>query len=396
MTSWFADAFPVLRRNSLHLLGGRVSAQALALLFVALAARRLGPADFGQFTVAAAVVLIGNTFTTFGTDTLLIRELAKASRVTHIASRTLTLQLVLSAIWILAALILRISPALTLYPVSLLPLAFFSVASAILRAFERMDLFWVASLIHGAVQVIAALLARDVLTLCAFLIVSHTLTALLTLWMCSASLPGFSLLPRLDFRPILKLTLPFAALTTLSILSQRFGVLSVAAWIDDSAAGLFSTAARVLEGLKLGHYALLGALLPALSRGIQNPRRISLAVLSGLLVLSALIGGGVTVAARPILLSLFGEVYLPAVPLLVVLIWSLVPYSVSAWLSVEMVARGKERALLTATALSLPLTALLFFVLIEQFELVGAARAVLISEIVQASILIIVQWRSKS
>lgn len=394
MISWFADAFPALRRNSLHLLGGRVSAQALALLFVALAARRLGPAEFGQFTVAAAFVLIGNTLTTFGTDSLLIRELAKAGRITHLASRALTLQVALSALLILAALILRISPALTLYPVSLLPMAFFSVASALLRAFERMDLFWAASLIHGAVQVIAALFARDVLTLCAFLIVGHTLTALLALWMCSASLPGFNLLPPLDFRPLLKLTLPFAALTTLSILSQRFGVLSVSAWIDDSATGLFSTAARILEGLKLGHYAMLGALLPALSRGIQNPRRTSLAVLTGLLVVSAILGGGVTVTARPLLFLLFGEAYLPAVPLLVVLIWSLLPYSVSAWLSVEMVARGRERALLTATLFSLPVTMLLFFVLIERFDLVGAAWAVLISEVMQASILIIVQRRS--
>jgi O-antigen/teichoic acid export membrane protein len=395
MTSWFADAFPVLRRNSLHLLGGRVSAQALALLFVALAARRLGPADFGQFTVAAVVVLIGNTFTTFGTDTLLIRELAKAGRVTHIASRALTLQWCSPRFGSSPRSSFEFPPHSPSTRSACSRWHFSPLPPPCLRAFERMDLFWVASLIHGAVQVIAALLARDVLTLCAFLIVGHTLTALLTLWMCSASLPGFSLLPRLDFRPLLKLTLPFAALTTLSILSQRFGVLSVAAWIDDSAAGLFSTAARVLEGLKLGHFALLGALLPALSRGIQHPRRTSLAVLSGLLVVSALLGGTVTVAARPILLVLFGEAYLSAVPLLVILIWSLVPYSVSAWLSVEMVARGKERALLTATALSLPLTALLFFGLIERFDLVGAAWAVLISEVTQAGILIFVQRRSR-
>ena len=54
-----------LQRNSLHLLLARITTQALSILFIALLARRLGVADFGQFTFIAAIILLGNTFTNF-------------------------------------------------------------------------------------------------------------------------------------------------------------------------------------------------------------------------------------------------------------------------------------------------------------------------------------------
>jgi O-antigen/teichoic acid export membrane protein len=66
-----------VRQNSFWLLFSRLTAQGLAILFIALIARRLGVDDFGQFTFIGAVVLIGNTFTHFGANTYIIRELAR-------------------------------------------------------------------------------------------------------------------------------------------------------------------------------------------------------------------------------------------------------------------------------------------------------------------------------
>ena len=57
-------------------LAARLGAQALGLLFTAVLARALGEAGLGQFAFISAVLLIGNAVTTFGLDTLLIREVA--------------------------------------------------------------------------------------------------------------------------------------------------------------------------------------------------------------------------------------------------------------------------------------------------------------------------------
>lgn len=145
-----------LRRNSLYLLLARLTAQGLALLFIAVVARRLGIADFGQFTFIAALLLLGNTFTNFGSDTFLIRELARAGKPTDLIARALSLQLALSAVWVFATILLRPNSLLLLYSFSLFPLALFSVATATLRAFERMDLVWTLSLVNGVVQLVAA------------------------------------------------------------------------------------------------------------------------------------------------------------------------------------------------------------------------------------------------
>ena len=273
MKSLFSESTLSLRINSLWLLFARLGVQGLAVIFIALVARRLEPASFGQFTFLASTVFIGNTFTSFGTDTLLIREIAKARRITPLVHRALTLQLALSALWCFGLIVLRVQTPLLIFSFSLFPLAIFSIVSALLRALERMDLFWGLSLLGGFVQVVFVLFATDLLTLCIVLLVASLLTSVLALGIFSLLVPGFGRFHLLDFRPLVPMVLPFAALTTLSVVSQRLGILSTSLLIGDTAAGLFSCAARLLDGMKFGHYAVLGALLPVLSRGALHSQQ---------------------------------------------------------------------------------------------------------------------------
>ena len=242
-----------LRRNSLWLLFARLTAQGLAILFIAIAARRLGVEAFGQFTFIGAVVLIGNTFTNFGTDTYIVREVARTRRIVPLVPRALGLQILLSVFWWIVILLLRPSPPLLIYSLALFPLTIFSVATAALRAFERMDLVWTLSLANGFIQLIAALLSFDIWTLCLFLLIGQLLIAAFSYLICLASLPEFSLFPINDIFSLFKLTLPFAALTLLLVLSQRLGVLTVSSLLGDSSTGIFSSITRVVDGLKLGH-----------------------------------------------------------------------------------------------------------------------------------------------
>lgn len=385
-----------LRRNSFWLLFARISTLGLAVLFVALVARRLGTAGFGQFTFIAAIVLIGNVFTSFGTDTLIIRETAKAGYITSLAARAFTLQIVLSGVWCFAIFIFGKNNPLLIYSLSLFPLALFSITSALLRAFERMDLFWGLSIINGFIQIVCAVLSPDLSTLCIFLLMGNIVTAFLALAICFVSLPGFNLFPFLDFRPLVRVALPFATLATLGILSQRLGVLSVSILAGDVAAGLFSSAARIVEGMKLGHYAVLGALLPALSRNTLDSKHDNRAAFLGLLGISVLIAGATMFFANPILNFIFGDKYTSAVSLLIVLIWTLLPYTISAFISVDLVVRGLEYTLVKATIISLVIYASLYFLLINSNGLLGAAWAALLGECLQAIILILFYFRNLS
>src|SRR4029077_13051858 len=74
-------AVTAVPRNTAWLFGGRVLAQALAVGLTVLLAARLGVAGLGQYALVSAVVLLANVGTTFGTDMVLIREIAGQGRL---------------------------------------------------------------------------------------------------------------------------------------------------------------------------------------------------------------------------------------------------------------------------------------------------------------------------
>lgn len=383
-----------IQRNSLYLLLARLTAQGLAILFVALLARRLDIDSFGQFAFIAAVVFIGNTATNFGTDTYLIREIARTSQLTPLVPRALSLQLALSALWVLVTYLFLPTSPLFLYSLSLFPLAVLSVSNASLRAFERMDQVWLLSLVNGLVQILAVWLAGDLWILCLYLLIGQFFVAAIACWICSASIPCFSLIPLSGFSSLFRQTLPFAELTILIVLSQRLGVLIVSALEGDSATGIFSSVTRVVDGLKPGHYAILGALLPVLSRGTHESKRSFRKGFLYLTGLSLLMAAGLALFPRVIILILYGEKFVAAIPLLALLGWSLVPYTVSSFISYDLIARGREMALVKATAISLVVFLGLYLWLISVYGVKGATYAALVGEIIQATILLLFQSRS--
>jgi len=382
-----------IKRNSIHLLLSRLTAQALTILFIAILARRLNIESFGQFTFIAALVLIGNTFTNFGTDTLIIRETARAGKITNIIPRAFGLQLLLTTLWIIVTFILTSNSLILLYSFSLLPLSIFSIATATLRAFERMDLVWTLSLANGLIQLLAAILSSDLQSLCLYLLIGHLLASAFAYSICNASIADFNLLPLNNIFPLFKLTLPFAALTILLVLSQRLGVLTVSALMDDSSTGIFSSVSRVVDGLKLGHYAILGALLPVISKGTQRSKQSFQKGFILLIGLSLFMAIALSIFPRIVILILYGEKFTSAVNLLSLLGWSLIPYTVSSFISYDLIARGRETTLVKATAISLAIFLVLYLLLISSYNLTGAVYAALIGEILQAAVFIIARRR---
>ena len=90
-----------LAKNSLWLILSRFGAQGLAVVFTILLARRLGIEGFGTYAFIAAIIFVANALTTFGTDMLLIREIAAQGGLSRLPS-ALIVQLVLSILFIAA------------------------------------------------------------------------------------------------------------------------------------------------------------------------------------------------------------------------------------------------------------------------------------------------------
>jgi O-antigen/teichoic acid export membrane protein len=406
----------VLALNSLWLLLARLASQLLGMAFTVLVARSLGQAGLGQYAFISSLVFLANILTTFGTDTLLIREIA-ASRETKnsTATEALWLQLGLSALAILAIwtggpLLQGQAPeeirALQLLSLGLVPLSLYSVCSAALRAHERMDLFLLLSLAGALLQTGGAAavfqLGGGLPALALALVGTQAAAALCSAWLCR--LAGFHFHSKapawgtaLD---LVRRSWPLALLAGTGLLYQRLGILLLGLLAEDAATGWFSAAARVVEGLKMVHLAVLGALFPALalsasrrigagskttapSQGETRPRL----PLGPLLAYSLLAGAAAWVAAEALVPLLFGPGYLPAAGVLRVLAWSLVPYTFSAVASLELVSRGEEGRVLKATMLALAFAAGLNLLLIPQLGHTGAGLAALAGEVFLALVL---------
>ena len=199
--------FILFAEKSTWLLLARISTQAIGFVFTVLVARFLGEAGLGQYSFISAIIFLGNTAASFGMDALLIRELAgqKNDRQTRdLLGSAIWLQLILSITFLIALQLLANQlplstigtvTALRLYSLALIPLSFFSVFSAALRAAERMDLFFAANLTSGLLQIVLGALfllsGAGLVEISILLFLTQTWAALHSGWLCYKYINSF-------------------------------------------------------------------------------------------------------------------------------------------------------------------------------------------------------------
>jgi O-antigen/teichoic acid export membrane protein len=416
---------PLLKQvgvNSFWLVLTRLVTQAQLVIFTALIARRLGETGFGQYAFITSIVFLGNVLTTFGTDTYIIRELAHSNDPeTPLLPAALWIQILLSIAFIAAVIpaaaalpnkTVQTVLGLQLYSLALIPLAFYTIYSSVLRAYQRMDLYLIANLVTILVQTVGAWFVvtspGSLLNLVILLFVTQLISALFAGILCRLKIPEFRLpimLPWQSIRAVLIAVWPLALLSGLGVLYSRLGILTLSFLRGDAATGLFSASARVVESLKTVHIAVLGALLPALSQlGNQlinqtdAPNKKETAAnklfrhsFIWLLLIAVVIALATTFLARPLILILYGPAYLQGVPFLQLLVWLLVPYSINASLTIRWITHTREKQVALVMAAGLLVALLLNFWLIPFLGVTGACLAVLGAESLQA--ILFLAWR---
>ncbi|MBI5841803.1 MAG: flippase [Chloroflexi bacterium] len=386
-----------LAKNSLWLLLARIGTQGMAALFTIILARRLGSAGFGEYAVIAAIIFVGNMFTTFGTDMSLIREIAARDNLSFLPA-ALFAQLILSLLlilflWVGAPLLPNQSTdgilALRIYSFALIPLAFFTVFTSALRGKQLMDAYTLLNLAGSFIQLalIWFFANANVVRLAILLLVSQVVISLVGVMICHVRIPGFWSEWRFnskDISDLLKMSSPFALLTVLAMLYQRLSILMISGISGPTMTGLFSVAQRIVEAAKTGHVAVFTALYPAMAERKTESFRSSWI----LLLLGAGLGAvTLSALARPLTLILFGVGYEASVSALQILVWMLIPYSVSTFLTLKFVASNREGPVLRASLVSLAVLASLSLWWIPRTGLSGASGAVLAAESAQAALL---------
>ncbi len=406
------SALSRLSRDSIWLLISRVATQLGLALFTILLARGLGSTVFGEYAFIAAVIFIGNVLTTFGTDMLLIREIAASDDITGLGP-ALWIQLLLSVVFI--GLVTAASEvthagdpaaasALQIYSLSMIPLAFYSVFTTALRGRQRMRAYALLNLALMAVQLVAAawLLWKrgGLIELAVLLLAAQGAAAVLAGVICAMQFRDLAKMWRTVPRqipPMLRASAPIALLGLLGVIYQRLTLLLLPSLAGATATGWYSAGARMVEAAKIGHVAVLTALYPMMARYRDGDG--SLWSRSFRIPGLVLIGGAAAATlslywlAGPLVAILFGAQYAASVPIVRILAWMLIPYAVNSFLSLAFLARGQEKAVVMALVLSTAVLAALVAWWTPAAGLSGAAWAALAAETTQAGVLLTMDIR---
>lgn len=399
-----------LGANALWLLGGRVANHLILVVVSVVIARWMGDAVLGQYALASSLLFLFNGISTLGTDTLLVREIA-ARRNFSIFMPALLIQLLLSFV-ILIFVFAFDAPfqaqnaegtlALKIYAVSLVPLAFINVFGAALRGKEDMGAYSLISIVNALLQLIAVVaLARQqagIVALVTVLVGMNLLGALAAGGVAFARLPQLRSVWRAkgdSIRSILRAGAAIALFGILATLYQRTSLYFVGGMQDAAATGWFAAAARIVEAPKFLHVAVLSALLPSMSLTLSTPSEKNTAAsqaysksLTGLLMFSALSSALIYALAETLSRILFGEAFDPGIPSLRILAWTLVPFAVSQFFAVRLLAGKRERQVIYALAIAIGVLSILCYFSIPILGLAGAAWSVLASEVLLALVLV--------
>lgn len=405
------NIFARLARNSLWLLMARIGAQICAVLVTSLLARRLSVAEFGEYSFMAAVILVGNVLTTFGSDMVLIREIAADSRLSSL-SPALILQLTLSILFIM--LVFWASPylpnqtsasilALRIYSFALIPLAFFTIFTSVLRGAQKMSSYAWLNLLLALFQValIWALIQRSAgIVLLAYSLLSvQTAGTILAGFLCRGHFPDFWKawsFSWFETTELFRVCLPIAVIATLGIVYQKLNVTMLSLLGSPAMTGWFSAAARVVEVARMGHVAAFTALYPAMANSWENKSEAGVFKFSWsiLLIIAMIESVGLFLLAQPLVIFFFGLNYQAAVPILRILVLTLIPYTVNSYLSLSLLVEHREKMLIWILSISLILLLLLNLWMIPRFGEVGVSWSFLLTEGVQAGLLLF-EWRRK-
>jgi O-antigen/teichoic acid export membrane protein len=190
---------------------------------------------------------------------------------------------------------------------------------------------------------------------------------------------------------------PFAGILVSLYFSNQIGVIVLKLFAGSTEIGYFAAALRLFDNLTLIPAAIMGAFLPIMSqlyvRSVGGFARTLRFTLKYLFILSVPLVVILAILARPMVVFLYGESFLPSAPALQILS---LPLLFSFWnyaCTNVLIARNEEGPLLWLTWLTagIHVTANLLF--ISAFSYLGACLAILTTQGIFGIILYSLQLR---
>lgn len=384
--------------NTTILLASRVVVAGSGLAGVAVSTRYLGPAEFGQLTVAIVLVSVFGFLTDAGLYTVAARELAKRpDEERRILANVLAMGLVMSAGALACALLVTflayggsggrlVRVGVAILAVQMLASALGGTASAYLVSRQRAGPTALAATASSVIFIGLLLLTIQLdlgfSGLAGCFAVSGVVALLLPVLAVRGAGLGLQRDPAL-WRQMIAWALPQAGVLVLGVIYFRLDTFLLSFLSSASEVGRYGVAYRVLEVLTVAPIYLMSTLFPEIARQQAHSARLN-EIVQGAFSSVALAAVPIVILfavfAEEIVAVAGGPAYLDAAPVLQLLVAAVSLLFANTVLFQSLVALNRQRDLFVRLLVVLVVNVGLNIVLIPSLGATGAAVALVVSE----------------
>lgn len=384
--------------NTTVLLASRVVVAGSGLAGVAVSTRYLGPADFGQLTIAIVLVSVFGFFTDAGLYTVAAREIAKRpDEERRILNNVLTMGLVASFAAVLVALLVTVLVyggaghdlvrlGVAILAVQMLASALGGTASAHLVAHQRAAPTALAAVASSVVFVGVLLLTVELDLGFAGLAACFALSGVVSLLLPVIALRGVRLTLARDidlWRQMVGWAVPQAGVLVLGVIYFRLDTFLISFLSSDAEVGRYGVAYRVVEVLIVVPIYLMSTLFPEIARQRPHSARLN-EIVQGAFSAAALAAVPLVIIfvvfAEEVVGVAGGPAYISAAPVLRYLAVAVALLFLNTVFFQALVALNRQGNLFLLLLGVLVANILLNLALIPSLGAVGAAISLVISE----------------
>jgi O-antigen/teichoic acid export membrane protein len=377
-------------QNAAFALAGDLAVKGGTVALMMVASRWFSTAEFAVLATALAAATVLTAGLDLGSQTLLTRDGAGGPAVRGGLLRALTVaRAPLLAAAVCVAIVVGVAVGRPLVALATVLMAAAGAAqlslSGALRSAQDLRPEAIAKLVAGVLMLVASGVCVALAPRAGTMLVALAVVNVLALGpMLRAARVVVRRGPRLRPWTSIRLAAPLGAMTLATLAYYRSGTIALSAFSTSVQTARFAVASTVGWGLLCIANAVTTGLLPRLAHARDGVERAAITrrALVWLTAGAVVLGGGVALFARPLLVLVFGARYGDAAGPLAILAIATVLIAPAGVLGTALVAAGRLRPLGIQVGASLAVNLLTLVVLVPNFGASGAAGATLACEAV--------------
>lgn len=384
-------------RNTVLLAFFEIANPLLSLLLIGSLSRSLGAAGLGTYNLLLNFFFVAHSFTSLGLNTLITRDVSRDPKkaASYLCSSS-ALGIVISVL--MAVALTFVLPAAGYGPtvaqcgwlvgLSLLPSIILLYSESIFIACEKIQFIVCLAMIENLLRVLSGVYlihsGFGVTSLIASFTAFRYLTLILNLWAFHVHISPLTWTFQSEVVRDLARSVPvFGTILIVATLYLRTDVFLLSKMATLAAVGyytaayrLFSIAQVIPKSFNTSIFPVFSNLFSQSTTSFHRAKGISIRYI---LIVVLPIAAGIHGLADQFIRLLYGPEFGPAIPALRIIIWTLIPYSITRVLASSLFASNRQVVDLRVNSVALVFNVSLNLVLIPPYGAVGCAWATLLS-----------------